>query len=409
VKHTNLTRSEKLTSSICERAFLRLWTHPNPKGKKGKELCDCLVICGLDVVIISVKEIAYKDTGDSTGWERWQRAAIDESAQQIFGAERWLNTVDEIVRRDNQKVSLPPKGQRKYHRIAVALGGQGQVPMKWGDLGNGFVLVVDEQSLDVLFSEFDTVSDLSAFLNACESLLAAGSHPLFAGAGLEDLIAIYLQHDHSFNLSREEIESETRQADIIVLSPGLWNAYRESEEYRGRRENLNPSYVWDRLIEHFVEDHLSGGMFNLFGNAVSDAERALARMAIQPRAFRANIAESLLDFLDPQSKIASRIINGAHETAFLFLAGNSSDREHRARELMLRCLVARGRFPNTKTVVGIATDRPGSSKVGYSSDIVYVDIPEWSPELEKQVAGIQKDLGYFLGKPVFKGSEEEFQ
>lgn len=68
-----LTESEKFVASISERAFLRLWTHPNPVGKKGKELCDCLIVCGNHIIIISVKYIQYKDTGDIAGWKRWTK------------------------------------------------------------------------------------------------------------------------------------------------------------------------------------------------------------------------------------------------------------------------------------------------------------------------------------------------
>ena len=55
-----LTESEKFVTSISERAFLKLWTHPNPIGKKGKELCDCLIVCENHIIIISVKDIQYK-------------------------------------------------------------------------------------------------------------------------------------------------------------------------------------------------------------------------------------------------------------------------------------------------------------------------------------------------------------
>ena len=121
-----MTLSEKFVAALCGRAFLRLWTHPNPVGKKGKELCDCLIVCGPHVVIVSVKEIQYRDTGDKTGWERWHKAAIDESASQIWGAERWLASVDQFKTRDGRIVTLPPKVERKVHRIAISLGARGQ-------------------------------------------------------------------------------------------------------------------------------------------------------------------------------------------------------------------------------------------------------------------------------------------
>ena len=70
---SGLTPSERFVSDLCTRSFLQLWTHPNPKGKKKKELCDCLIVCGPHIVIISVKECTYKDTGNKTGWERAQK------------------------------------------------------------------------------------------------------------------------------------------------------------------------------------------------------------------------------------------------------------------------------------------------------------------------------------------------
>ncbi len=70
------TLSERFVAQLCHRAFLRLWTHPSPKGKKDKELCDCLVVCGPHIVIVSVKEIEYRDAGNRTDWDRWHKAAV---------------------------------------------------------------------------------------------------------------------------------------------------------------------------------------------------------------------------------------------------------------------------------------------------------------------------------------------
>jgi len=86
---------------------MKLWTHANPVGKKNKELCDCLVVCGIHVLIISVKEIDFRDTGDKVGLERWQRAAIEKSVQQIWGAERWLNESSHFERKDGRTDLLP--------------------------------------------------------------------------------------------------------------------------------------------------------------------------------------------------------------------------------------------------------------------------------------------------------------
>lgn len=387
-----ITPSEKFVASLCERTFLRLWTHPNPKGKKGKELCDCLIICGPHIVIISVKEIEYKDTGDKIGWERWVRTAIEKSGSQIWGAERWLDTVDEIVRHDGRTITLPKRDERQYHRISVSLGGRGHVPLAWGDLGNGFVHVCDEYSVGAVFGALDTITDFVEFLKASEDLVTTGVQLLFAGGGIEDLVALYMMYGHSFNI----LPDSDQQPTMLVLEDDLWEGFSESDEFKAIQSDLSDSYKWDHLIELYATDLLTNGMFDMHSKEVTQNELALVTMALQPRGHRANLAESFIEFFEnPELKIASRVVQGHNNTAFVFLVGKSSDREARSQELILRCLVVRGRVPNITTVVGIATDRPGMSDIGYSSDIAYLHMPEWSAENEEHVKGIQAELGYF--------------
>ena len=55
-----MNESEKYVADICTKSFLSLWCYANPQGRSsGKELCDFLVICDPDVVIVSVKDIKY--------------------------------------------------------------------------------------------------------------------------------------------------------------------------------------------------------------------------------------------------------------------------------------------------------------------------------------------------------------
>ncbi len=384
--------SEALVTRLCQRAFLRLWTHPNPKGKKGKELCDCLIVCGRHVVIVSVKDIKFKDTGDKTGWERWHKDAVDGSVTQIWGAERWLATVDKVVRRDGRTVTLPPKSERVYHRMAVALGGRGAVPIKWGDFGNGFIHVCDEHSLEALFMGADTIGDLLDFLSAVEAQMSKPTKVMFSGSGLEDLLALYLVNGPSFGFD----DSDRQGQGVAVLLPGIWDGYRASNVYAERAAALENSYAWDRLIEHLASDLLTDGMVDMFSKSLTQDDLALVAMALQRRDARLHLATAFLDFLVPNGKrVASRCAVGENATAFVFLAGSSGDREHRSQELGLRCLVVRVRVKDIVAVVGIATDRPGTSAVGYSCDLAYLEMDRVTPDDEAAVAGIQKDLGFF--------------
>ncbi len=387
-----LTPSEKFVTQLCEKSFLKLWTHPNPKGKKDKELCDCLIVCGPHIVIISVKENEYKDTGDKTGWERWTKSAIEKSASQIWGAERWLESSTEVIRHDGRVITLPPKNDRNYHRISVSLGANRQIPLSWGDLGNGFIHVCDEDSVRVLFGALDTITDFVEFLTASENLVSKGTLLLFDGGGIEDLFGLYLSNGRSFDIGDENNQASA----MFILQDDVWKGISISDEFKEMLDDLKDSYIWDRLIEDFSNDLLTDGMFDMFSQDVSQDELALVTMALQPRAYRAVLAENFMEFLkNPELKVAARFVQGHNHTAFVFLAGSSTDRESRSKELMLRCLVIRGIAPDVTTVVGIATDRPGTSEIGYSSDIAYLHMTEWTPEHAEKVKEIQNELGYF--------------
>ena len=392
LEHYGETPSERMVTRLCQQSFLKLWTHPNPKGKHGKELCDCLIVCGSQVVIISVKDSKYRATDDETGWKRWAKTAIEKSAFQIAGAERWLRSVDQFERHDGRVVCLPEKTTRRYHRVAVALGGRGQVPLQWGDFGHGFVHVCDEYSIGSLFVVLDTITDFIEFLGAGETLVRSGTHLVFDGGGIEDLIALYLLNGRSF-----EFESSGQERpDMLIVHADLWSGFMESEDFKNMKTEFKKSYIWDRLVDQFADDLLSGGMFDMHSKQITDNESALVTMALEPRRNRLIISEAFSEFLKrPELNSAARVVQGRKGHAFVFAVGSSDDREFRARELALRCLVVRGRLPSTHTVVGIATDRPGVSSPGYSSDIVYLHLPDWTGEDERGVRGIQDDLGYF--------------
>lgn len=169
-----MTPSEELVFRLCTKSFLSLWSYARPRGKKGKELCDVLVVCDPDVVIFSVKEVKSKGAGASESEaDRWRREAIEESANQIYGAERWLRTAEHVIPADRTPgLPLPKVDERRVHRIAVALGNKGEVPFGGGDHGKGHVHVLDERALDVLMSELDTIADFTDYLRAKEALLS---------------------------------------------------------------------------------------------------------------------------------------------------------------------------------------------------------------------------------------------
>jgi hypothetical protein len=99
VQSDGVNASERYLSKLAKRSFLSLWSYSGiyrDQGKKGKnsdgkEICDLLVVFGDHLIIFSDKDCEFPNTGDlDLDWSRWYRRAIEKSANQIWGAERWL-------------------------------------------------------------------------------------------------------------------------------------------------------------------------------------------------------------------------------------------------------------------------------------------------------------------------------
>lgn len=338
----------------------------------------------MHIVIISVKEIKYKNTASTTGHNRWIKQAITKSVKQIRGAERWLKNTDTVKRHDARIINLPPKTERMYHRISVSLGSKGQVPIQYGDLGNGFIHVCDEKSTEILFKALDTISDFTNFLQAVENL--SNNTRLISNGGIEDLIALYLPNNDLSNISKND-----KKSNLMVLTNDIWNGMVNSSEYRNRLLDFQSSYRWDKLIEHYSKDLLSGEIFDFYNLKATNNDWAIMTMALQPRGYRAVLMDAFIELLN-NNKIVSRIAQGYDNTVFVFLEGKHSDRKCRSKELLLRCYIVSVNLEN-KIIVGIARDKPEGG--GSSSDLVYIENRNWTQEEENKYKKLSKELNYF--------------
>lgn len=391
--------SEKLVYDICRRSFLCLWSYANPLRKDGKELCDTKVVCDPDVIIFSVKDIGLTDSGDpSVDWKRWRKRAIDASAKQIYGAERWLDGCSHVIRSDaSSGIKLPSREVRRVHRVAIALGDQGKAPIGFGDFGKGFVHVFDRVSLDAIMGELDTIEDFVAYLAAKEALYGSGRTTLFQG-GEEDLLGLYLHNGRQF----------PEEVDHFVIDDDLWVGFKNSEYYRARKEADSVSYAWDRLVDTLSGDVLHGNLE--FGPDLNESEIAVRTMARENRFGRRLLGKSFVEFyeLAREKKVRSRMALGNSAVTYVFLAiPHDEDRKYRKAELLGRCIVARGLHQERSTVVGLATERYEDGK-GYSFDLIHMYIPQWSDELQEKMDYAQKEFGYFANPRLTKVYEDEY-
>ncbi|MBW4642676.1 MAG: hypothetical protein KME23_06675 [Goleter apudmare HA4340-LM2] len=184
--------SEEFVYQVCHKSFLSLWSYANPRGKNSKELCDILIVCEPDIIIISVKDIKLTDSGNiEVDWQRWLRKAIEGSVDQIYGAEKRIKLTSHVIRSDgSQGLPFPSSDVRRIHRVAVALGGDDKVPIQFGDFGKGFVHVFDRVSFETILRELDTITDFVQYLIDKEDLYHSGKQTVFEGYE-EDLLGYY--------------------------------------------------------------------------------------------------------------------------------------------------------------------------------------------------------------------------
>ncbi|MEH1907412.1 hypothetical protein [Nostoc sp.] len=392
--------SEEFVYQICHKSFLSLWSYANPRGKNFKELCDILIVCEPDIIIISVKDIKLTDSGNiEVDWQRWLRKAIEGSVDQIYGAEKRIKSTSHVIRSDGiQGLPFPSLDVQRIHRIAIALGGDDKVPIQFGDFGKGFVHVFDKISFEIILQELDTITDFVQYLLDKENLYNSGKQTAFEGSE-EDLLGYYLQNGRSF----------PENFDVIIVGSDIWSEIVKKPEYKRKKEADKESYAWDKLIEIISQDVLSNDLE--FGSTLEKSELVLRTMARESRFMRRMLGKYFSEFMDlaAQEKTESRVlISQQLNTVYVFLVKpHGEDRQHRIAELGGRCFIMRGLQQNYKTVIGIATERyqPGQ---GFSFDLTYLHQESWTSENQKQLEYVQKEFGWFESPQQKSVHEDEY-
>ena len=390
-----MTPTEKIVTDLCKGTFLSFWSFANPIGKRiDKELCDILVVCDPDVIIFSVKEINIKESGDpKIDIERWERNAVEESVKQIYGAERFLHRTDEIVLSDRAtKIKLPEKGIRNVYRIAVAFGRGEKFPLPEGDFGKGFVHVFDERSIEIILKELDTITDLIQFLKEKESFQKSKVHHIaFSG---EDYLAMYL--GNGFDIPED--------VNLIIIDSDSWIDFSKSADYAAVKKANKISYIWDGIIERLSADFHLADLINEISR--NELELSLRWMNKETRFGRRMMSTMVMDILGdgiskPKSK--AKIVQTELPDApiYVIMQRKYEDRDLGNKELNMRCLVARSLFPEKKIVIGLASE-PYVKEKGHSLDLVYMDLTNWTDELQREAESIKEDLGYFKSPNMSK-------
>ena len=452
-KSGGTTPSEKYLAGLCNRAFLSLWSYPNVfrdqgigKNGEGKEVCDLLVVFGNDIILFSDKSCEFPSSGHlATDWSRWFKRAIERSAKQLYGGQRWIREHPERLFLDKRcqtsfPIPLPPMETCRFHLVVVALGakvrckqevgGSGSLilvpeitgqnhmgpdcqPLCIGDIdpSRDFVHVLDDVTLDTILGELDTVGDFVDYLSRKEQLIRSGK--LAAAEGEENLLSYYVttmgDNGHDFVFPKEY--------EKMFVPDGQWEKHCQSQGRARKKAADTKSYLWDKIIEDFTTHVLNGTSLPGSVTGVSELEAGVRIMASERRIMRRMCAEALIDRVlsGPPDKTAIRTLmsNDDPTQAYVFIAmpegENESENRRYRREFLIRyCFVLSWKHRQLRTIVGIATES-GRGKSGRSYDLLVERPQEWTPELIADAKRVQEDLDILYDENIktrpFHGQE----
>ncbi len=345
------TDSEKFVLEVCQNSCLEFWCYNNPKLPNGKELCDVLVVFGLHVLIVSVKEIGLKEDGVHISEDdlmiahsRWNRKAVEASVSQIYGAEKSLRKMDHVLRSDGSiGAKLPDDTFRKIHRLAVAFGSRGETVIASGNYGKGFVHVMNEDSFTTILRELDTISELTDYFTTKEKLSETTS--ILINGSEADLLAIYL-----FNARKLPFDTK-----FLVVEENSWEKLQADPLFQKRKAADSESYEWDRLISFLASADSKDPQGKPL--TLSDKDLALREMAKETRVNRRVLQKALSDFLKAgnQKKTDARIATTEGSSCiyvFRFFHFNEPP-EEKIAELQCRSMYAKKQAGAADVAVGI--------------------------------------------------------
>lgn len=453
-KNKGVNRTEQYLGVLCEKSFLSLWSYPGLFRKPTKELCDLTVVFGRDIIIFSDKNCAFPNSGDiKEDWDVWFKRAIAESANQAWGAERWIKNFPQRIFLDSQckKVfpyGLPDMKTANFHIVLVAHqiskackdfhGGSGSLmitndsglisamPFVIGDLDKSktFVHVLDDTSLDLVMKNVDTIADFVGYLSKKEKFFRSSIKIMSSGE--EDLLAYYLknideQEEHDFILPDEKTDS-------VFFDESIWEGFEANPQRIAQKKADEISYFWDSLIESFSRHALSGTQYFKQESNFELSEKILRFLAKTSRFERRILSKSFIEILEKTPKHL-RMIRcippiKKDDPYYVFLLfpwkddkPENSNRTVRAAYLEACCKVVKHCFPDAIDIVGLATES-GRGASG-SEDAAYLDARLWTKEMDDEAKKLQKDLGIFVNPdyqfvhdeeyPESEGKEDDFQ
>jgi hypothetical protein len=326
-QNEGVTERERYLVSLARNKLFRLWSYPGLSRReadgRSQELADLTVVFGDDLILFSDKDEAWPNHPDvDIAWRRWYRKSISKSANQLWGAERYLRQFPDCIYLDAKLAEPFPfpiiTERTRIHLVAVT-SNSSQVaqlyfdeirpgssstlmlhfdtssesafnrPFVIGDLDSSrtFVHVFDQETLLRVISELGTISDLIHYLTVKVEAIRSGK--LLVIAGEEELLGFYLNERQSDGYGALLFENENTDRKVIIPE-GEWRAFESSPRYRIHRAQLKSADSWAHLLQTFSDAITSGDTVEANDHDVTIHERALRIAASENRVSRAYLS-----------------------------------------------------------------------------------------------------------------------
>lgn len=380
-------RAERVIQEFAERSFLMDWCYSNPELPNGKELCDLLIVYDDIAIVWSIKEL-----------HPFHRSKAKKSLRQLGGASRQLFEMKTPIELRNPRRGceiFDPKAIRRVFLVSVLMGDQPEVLSFVEEVRKRPVHVLTREAVEILLTELDTVADFAEYLQKKQEFLATKRTITILG-GEQELLAVYLAEGRGFGPYAD--------TDRLILTSGHWHRYQTSPEYSRKKEADSISYVWDSIIdqahegsEHYERVARELARPNRFERRVLAKAFAGAHMRAHEECVRHGSRDGLH---------LRRVMPGKDATYCFLFMDDIDPRERRRKALGTICFVARGKFPERRRIVGVATEMQICPTCSY--DFCFLDIPDWMDKHQEIYDKISRETGIFVHPEVEYACEDEY-
>lgn len=378
--------AEKIVHDLAIKTFLTDWSYPNPMIKPGKELCDLLVVFDEIAIIWQIKDLKLDNQG------RYKKAEVDKNLRQIAGARRQLfdlNTKIELSNPRRGKEIFNPKSIKSIYLISVLMGEGEECYSGLEEVKGHDVHVFTKEFIEICLNELDTISDFCKYLEAKEQFFA-NKNVIIAG-GEQELLATYIRENRSFKTYEK--------ADKIFIDGDIWKGLLKDSRFIKKKEMDRISYGWDSIINRI---HEGSSKYEVVARELARANRFERRYL--SKVFVDAHARSHED--KSGANLYRRILPSDGITYCFLFMDDPEPRTRRKNMLFAICYFARGKFPQNKKIIGIATEKKIMPTCSY--DYVLFDKPSWTDKDEQNTQKLQKELGLFINPVIAKTSEDEY-